>query len=776
MRQESKAQSSGPAGCLISVSDVIIRPVRVRIRFPAFRVAFLAILCAIPAVSASSASGSSSLSERASQAAAPQTQSQAASPQTQAATDQEEITVYARSQEKTKDRIFLVGDVEVRYKDLRLFAERVEIDPKTKDCVASGNVTVQLPGESVSAERIFVNLETKQGRMEKADGMVQPTIFFHAASLDKKAENLYELRSARVTSCSQPVPRWKFTTSRANFKKDDYVEMWNAVFSIKKVPLFYWPYMRYPVGRDRATGFLMPQIGWSGAKGFTYQQSFYWAVARNMDVTLHADHFSARGWGGALQYRYLFSKGMGGELNLYGFTFKRDASGNKNDDAYIVRLKHSQPLPFGFSLVADVDVQSSFDFLREFDNNFKRAIVSNRKSQVYLQRSWSYFNLSARASKFETFFGQTEVKKSIITKNTPEISFSMFKTKLFSPLYVSFESAYNKTEYGWATEYEAGTQRKTGGLQFSPTLSAPFTSIPWLTMDTSVTGIFNYYPQSYEPGTKTQGNDPMFTMSATLAAELVGPVFSKVYRNKQGEPVLKHVIEPTVSYRYDSPISEANRIIRASFSFFRYHQVGYGITNRFYIKSNDQPREVLQLAVSQKYYLDPEDGPLGRFRVNKKVPEFSVVDATIRCYPSAKYSLDVSLGYNPYYKKLSNLRLSADIGSRRDGQFLSVSWFKSEKTWYTDEISKLFSNRHQISTTAGLKIPKWPIELYGSIDFNVREKKVLYTAFSAVYHYQCLDFTVEAKVFYYRVKPETQFKFSLGLGNIGKTTDFLGGF
>jgi len=766
---------------------------RGRVRFPAFPTVLLAILCAIPAVPAfsfptSSTSGSSFYGAPASaatapqiqpQATAPQNQPQAAPPQTQTTTTQEEITVYARSQEKTKDRIFLVGDVEVRYKDLRLFADRVEIDPKTKDCVATGNVTVQLPGESVSAEKIFVNLETKQGRMEMADGMVQPTIFFHAASLDKKAENLYELLRARITSCSQPVPRWKFSTSRANFKKDDYIEMWNAVFSIKKVPVFYWPYMRYPVGRDRATGFLMPQIGWSGAKGFTYQQSFYWAIARNMDATFHADRFSARGVGGALQFRYLFSKGTGGELNLYGFTFKRDASGNKNDDAYIVRLNHNQPLPLGFSLVADVDLQSSFDFLREFDNNFKRAIVSNRKSQVYLQRSWSYFNLSARASKFETFYGQieqTELKRSIVTKNTPEISFSMFKTKLFSPIYASFESSYNKTEYGWTTDYEAGTQRKAGGLGFSPTLSAPFTAIPWLTMDTSVTGNFNYYPQSYEPGTKTQGNDPMFTMSATVAAEVVGPVFSKVFRNKQGDPVFKHVIEPTVSYTYDSPISEANRIVRASFFYFRYHQLGYGITNRFYIKEKDQPREVVQLGVSQKYYLAPEDGPLGRFRVNGKAPEFSEVDATVRCYPSAKYSLDASLSYNPYYKKLSNLRLSADLGSRKDGRFLSVSWFKSSNTWYTDEISRMFRARHQISAATGLKIPKWPIELFGSVDFNLKEKKMLYTALSAVYHYQCLDFTFEANVFYFRVKPETQFKFSLGLGNIGKTTDFLGGF
>lgn len=708
-------------------------------------------------------------------AAAPASAASVTQIQTQTAPAQEEITVYARSQEKTKDRIFLVGDVEVRYKDLRLFADRVEIDPKTKDCVATGNVTVQLTDESVSAEKIFVNLETKLGRMEKADGMVQPTIFYHTDSIVKKAGNLYELLKAQITSCSQPVPRWKFSTSRANFIKDDYVEMWNAVFSIKKVPVFYWPYMRYPVGRDRATGFLMPQIGWSGAKGFNYQQGFYWDIARNMDATIHYDYYSARGMGGALQFRYLFSKGTGGELNLYGFTFKRDASGNKRDDAYIVRLNHNQPLPLGFNLVANVDLQSSYDFLREFDNNFKRAVISNRSSQVYLQRSWSYFNFSARVSKFETYFGQMGLNRSIVTKNTPQISFSMFKVKLFSPIYLSFASSYSKTQYGWAEDYEKGTQRKAGGLAFNPTLSAPFTTIPWLTMNTSVSGNFNYYPQSYEPGTTVQGNDPMFTMNATVAAEVIGPVISKVYRNKQGDPVFKHVIEPSVSYNYDSPISQAKRIVTASFYYFRYHQLRYGITNRFYIKEKDQPREVVQLGVSQTYYLAPEEGPLSLFRVNGKAPKFSEVDGTLRYYPSAKYSLDVAAGYNPYYKMLSNLRLSANLGSQTDARFLSVSWFKSTNTWYRDEFSRVFGNRHQISATAGLKIPKWPIEVIGDVDYNITERKLLYTAGSAVYHYQCLDFTFEVKVFYFRVKPETQFKFSLGLGNIGKTTDFLGG-
>lgn len=695
----------------------------------------------------------------------------------QSAPAEPEFTVYARTQEKTKDRIFLSGDVEVRYKDLRLFADRVEIDLKTKDCVATGNVTIQLPSESVTAEEVFINLETNVGKMVKADGLVQPTIFYHAGSIERKPGNLYELLKARVTSCSQPVPRWRFDSTRANFKKDEYIEMWNAVFRIKSVPVFYLPYMRYPVGRDRATGFLIPRIGWSGRKGFNLEQSFYWAIARNVDATFNLDYYAARGIGGALNLRYLFRAGTGGEASLYGFRFKPDVTGTRQPDAYILRLNHNQPLPLDFSLVAKVDLQSSYDFLREFDNNYKRAIVSNRSSQVYLQRSWSYFNLSARVSKSETYFGQPGLNRSIINKSMPQVSFNMFKVKLFGPLYVSFESGYSRQENGSTDAYAKGTQRKAGSLTLAPTVSVPFTLIPWLTINTEATGNFNYYPKSYQLGTRRVVDDPLFTTSATVSAEVIGPVFSKIYRNGQGDPVLKHSIEPSFTYRYDTPIPDARRIITTFANFFRYHQLEYGITNRFYIKGpNDQPKELVQVGVSETFYIAPDVGPLSIYQVNGKVPRFSEIQGRLRFYPSSRYSLDMSAEFNPYYRNLTSLRLNASAGSRSDGNYISVNWFKSTKSWFRDEISKIFGNRHQVGITTGFKVPKFPVDILADIDYNIMQRRLLFLGGSAIYHYQCLDFEFQVSIYYFRTKPETQFKFSLGLGSIGKTTDFLGGF
>ena len=74
-----------------------------------------------------------------------------------------------------------------------------------------------------------------------------------------------------------------------------------------------------------------------------------------------------------------------------------------------------------------------------------------------------------------------------------------------------------------------------------------------------------------------------------------------------------------------------------------------------------------------------------------------------------------------------------------------------------------------------MKIPRLSLEVQAEIDYNIQEREMLYSAFFLIYHYQCFDFKTECKIFYFREKPEVQFRISFGLGNIGKTTDFLGG-
>jgi len=683
------------------------------------------------------------------------------------------ITIVAHYKEKQDERIFATGNVEVHYKNLKLFADTIELNSETKDVYAEGNVVVHLPAEVINCEKIHFNLDSSEGELEKVFGRIQPTVFYEADSVERRNANLYNFRKAKITSCTQPIPRWRFSCSRASFKKDDYIEMWHSVFSIKKIPIFYLPYMRYPLDREKATGFLMPQLGYSGIKGLFYSQGFYWALKRNMDATFNIDYYSARGLGGGLEYRYLFSGGTGGNLKLYYFKFKQDPEEDEEEgsptNAYLFRLNHNQPLPFQFSLMANVDYQSSFDFLREFDNNFKQAVVSNRASLIYLSRSWSYFNLGLQVSRFETYFA--EIDQSVIKHNLPNVSFSSSQIKIFTPLYFSFSSSFSRWERGWDEEYRQGTQKRSQSLELNPVLTLPFTTIPWLSLNSTFSANFNYYFNSRIPNTQTVVDEPVLSSNYIINLEFIGPVFFKIYYGAKGNPKLKHIFEPTFSYRYESPYTSVNRIITRR-PFFRYHQITYGLANRFLIRKDKMPREVFTLGLVQTLYLAPEESPLSIYRVDGEIPRFADITGYMRFYPSRKYTLDVSVSFNPYYKNFPTLRAGANLGSAEDPVFLSVNWYKSVNPY----IKRVWWDRHQISCYGGVKIPKLSLEAIGAFDFNIQEKKMLYSALSLVYHYQCLDFKADLKIFYFREKPETQFRISFGLGNIGKTTDFLGGF
>jgi lipopolysaccharide assembly outer membrane protein LptD (OstA) len=686
-----------------------------------------------------------------------------------------EVKILARSQERVGERVYAAGDVEIHYGEFLLFADRVEYDLGTKDVMAEGNVVAQSGGEVIRAERILYNLESGRATIDRASGLLQPSVIFEAESLERKQGDLYSLKKARLTACTQPNPRWSFGLSKANLKTGDYIEMWDAVLRVKNVPVLYLPYLRYPL-RDRATGFLMPQIGYGGEKGFSISQSFYWAMASNMDATVGVDFYTARGTGAGLEYRYLFPGGTKGNLNLYYFIYKTQAGGIRPGSSSIVRLDHTQALPLGFTLVANVDYQTSFTFLREFDNNFQRALSFTRTSQVFLSRSWQHFNLSARASRFETYFSQ--LNDSNVSTSLPQISFNVFKMRLIAPVYFSLASSISRTQYGWKSQYAAGTERRSSRLSVSPSLSLPFSSIPWLTATTTVTANLNYYGQSLDPASGGIVDEPLFTRNLVAAVEIVGPVFYRVFYGRDGRARLKNIIEPYVNYSYDSPTNAAGRIV-TNFGFFRYHQMSYGVTGRFLFRgAGDRSVEVFSLALGQTYYLSPEHGPLSLFPVDGKPPRFSEVTGTLRFYPRARFSLDASAAYNPYYRNVSSLRLSATAGDKPGGDFLTVSWFTSRNSWITGVDPQLIAlyNRDQIGAFAGLRLPGLDLDLQLEADYNIKDRKLLYTGAQMTYHYQCVDILVDVRTFYFRARPDTQVRVSLGLGSIGKTLDFLGGF
>src|SRR5690606_22543327 len=55
--------------------------------------------------------------------------------------------------------------------------------------------------------------------------------------------------------------------------------------------------------RDRASGFLTPIIGFSGAKGLRLSGAYFQTLGRSADVTLRTDVYTGRGVGYGIDFR-----------------------------------------------------------------------------------------------------------------------------------------------------------------------------------------------------------------------------------------------------------------------------------------------------------------------------------------------------------------------------------------------------------------------------------------------------------------------------------------
>lgn len=722
---------------------------------------------AVPDAPSSAASCQSAA--RSAQPAPPQTKAPAAAPKKE---EPPVKVIKADNWEKVENVITAVGNVEIRYGDLVLYADHAVYDETTKDVTADGHVSVIRGGDSFTADHLEFNLESGLGTARPVMGLVQPMYRYESSTFERKTPDLFDLGKCKITGCTQPVPRWEFSATQASFVRDEYVEMWNPVLRIKNVPVMYLPFMRYPLTQERATGFLMPGIGYSPRKGFTLTQQFYLTMGRSMDATFSFDYYGAKGAGGGVEYRYLFAGGTGGRLNAYYFIYSPPETGVKPDNALILRWQHNQMLPLGFRFVAAVDYQNSFAFSREFDNDYARALVYNRSSQIYLTRSWTWANFSARVGRFETVY--TAADMTTVRESMPEIRFNTFRRKLLGPVYFALSSTLNTWGYGTAAQFEKGTERRSSELNLAPTLSLPLNTIPWFTLNLTAAGHISYYDNSLDPATKKIVDKNLFSGNYTLSAAFTGPVFYRIYTSKKSGTRIKHMIEPDITYKYDSPAVDADLIVTMAGRYYRYHYVSYGLTNRVLMKRNDpkaRAKEVLTWGITQTYYLDPDDSPLSRYRLpDGTIPRYTDLSNYVRFFPVGDINLDFRVGYNTYIKTLSSVRASAGLGSPADDLHFSLSWYKSTNPYY----ESAFYNREQIGASAGLKIKGLDLALYGDIQYNIRDRKMLYTNATLAWNWQCLDFRVDAQAFYFRDKPEVQIRFSIGLGNITPSSDSLG--
>lgn len=703
----------------------------------------------------------------------------------------------ADRQEITANKFTADGNVEITWKGYRIYADHVEFNRETKEILAGGRVTMTSKKTVLTGEKLRFNVQERTGEMYDTYGQLAPTVRYTSDKLTQVNNDTLTFKKLDFTPCSQCVPRWKITCANGKIKKEKYIEMKNILFKIKKVPVFYLPYLRYPIDKNgRTTGFLLPVMGNSSRKGLFVQNAFYWAIKPNVDLTLNFDYYSKAGKGTAQEFRYLFGN-MDGNLKFYYFKYNKNFSLEKNSltprkSDYFFKMKHKQRVDFLKTRVTvDIDKQSDPNFSRLFSADFNNIQRRTFHSSAAVVSSLSKLKLTISASQNDTL--TTSKNKLSSIRYLPSVKINLNQQKIWKlPGYFSLVTSYSlKNQVTTSYEEETGnddgteitdvTDFNSVRLKLSPSYTLNLLKLPWLSTNLLLKSDHNYYPRTRDPGAEELAivDNPLYLQYQTARLILKGPVFSRIFESKTTR--IKHLIEPGITFRYATKVEEeeTDRLITpGNFDYPTYSYVGFSLSTRLLLKSKKKKgsaREILSYTIKQDYYLDPALANKNRTVINM-YPEFSRLRNTLRLRPFAGFSMDASLDYSHYVKAFTRILVTLAYKNKKSpltGNFKYTNYIDQYK--YDPEKTDTSSFKSEtIGGGLGFDKQGFPLKFNTRLDFDIENRKFRYGFCALSYDYQCVIFSAGLRLLKIAGQVETRFDFGISFGNLGMVKDLLG--
>ena len=657
------------------------------------------------------------------------------------------------------------GQVEVVRGGLVLKANHAELNQGTKDLAAWGDVILREGENVLECERMEMNLETQVGKVYQARLFLKDQNYHIVGKeAERLGEDRYRIREGSFTTCDETRPPWKFTVKELDVTMTGQGIARGPLFYVEDVPILYFPKAVFPVKRERQSGFLIPEVGYSSTDGLDVRAAFYWAMRKDMDATFYFGVEGERGPKEGVEYRYAFDKDSRGQANFY---FIHDSVYEGNRDAFFWR--HDQRLPEGFYLKTDINYVSDIQYPRDFDEDLPvGAKIDSRslrllRSVVFGGKDWDQFSVIADGMGF---IDLTTENNDRTVQKLPQVSFyahpqSLFGNSLFWDLTSTYTNFYRKE----------GVQAQRGYL--TPRVSYPVRVFDGLKLEPAVAVSETLYSISDAPLGQFEGwkNRLSFQGGIQASTELyriydeIFPGLARLF----GVSKWMHTIEPTIAYLYSPDVNQDEIPIFDDLDRIpATNQIFYGITQRLVGKPLKEtvtsgPREYARLTLYQLYSLgDPFDRDTkGNERYFSDI--FAELDLFLNPYMTGR----IDVAFNPYDTRFNQANGLLTVRDKRNDAI------QLEYRYTTDRV-------HEGNAFGRIRTFD-PLYLFGGLRYNLLEGSPVETFYGAHYQGQC--FTLGATLNHIYESPdktqrgETRYWFYvslLGIGDVGHKPFFMG--
>lgn len=247
----------------------------------------------------------------------------------------------------------LQGHVTVTQPGRSIQANEVKLnrDDKTgeaKTANLNGNVVLREPNKIVIANQGQVELKTHAGNLvdvlyrllvgsansvSNTNTRTLLNAWGEANTAEQDSSGKIKLQNTTYTTCAPTANTWHVSANQIYLDPEAGVGTAHHTWiSLQNIPVFYSPYLTFPIDNRRRSGFLFPNLSHSSLSGYGLSVPYYWNIAPNYDLLITPQLLTKRGLQINGLFRYLVESGQG-SFNVGFIPDDREFAHFKNDSS-----------------------------------------------------------------------------------------------------------------------------------------------------------------------------------------------------------------------------------------------------------------------------------------------------------------------------------------------------------------------------------------------------------------------------------------------------------
>jgi lipopolysaccharide assembly outer membrane protein LptD (OstA) len=552
--------------------------------------------------------------------------------------------------------------------------------------------------------------------------------------------------------------------------------------------------MYYPIqDDDRATGFLLPTYGRSNIQGQSISNAFFWAISRSQDLTVLHDWYTATGQGYGSEYRWMRSPTSAGNLRAYRLQQKA-ASVNGIDlpesRSLLLNGSITQDLPLRLKARARIDYSSNLTVNQLYSQDVFNATNGVSSWNGNISGSWRFLNSSLTAQRTQQFFNASA---SRITGSLPSLTAGLSSRRLGPlPIYFGVQSEASQPIY-IERDGDNEIDRSMARFDLTPTVRMPISGLSFINVNLNAAYRTTWYSESLDEN-RNQVDVDYTRRYADLRAEILGPVFSRVYTpNNFMADRLKHVIEPSFTVQRITTIDGEDRVATLGSSFDRVvggvTRITYGLTNRVLVRKasktptasplSSAPRDLLTASLSQSYYTNKRASQFDPTYQSSYVDlgggrppsNYSPVSLNVRSQLSTQVAATYRMEYDASESKVLSMSTGGDYGAAN--RQVSLAWSRS--------LSSFFPT-NTLNGSTRLVVMDGRLGASYAMYWDIKQERLVQQRMTAFFNAQCCGLVVEYQELgigsFAAASPLKIRRFNLGftLAGLGTFSNFFGNF